>query len=64
MHILYGLVACVIGTAVVIYSAALVRMFGPLEPAERYLGSGQTGTAWKLIGVIGIFTGIYLLAHA
>ena len=64
MHILYGLLVIAGGTLSVIYSAVLVRMFGSLELAERYLGRGQTGSAWKLLGIVAIFTGIYLLAHA
>ena len=61
MKYLVSLVMLVVGFFVATKSFSIVRVFGHLDWAEQRLGPGGTYTAWKLIGVIVIFAGLYVL---
>lgn len=51
------------GTALILYAFPLVKMTGPLDFAEKYLGTGGTYTAWKLLGLILIIASFWVLVH-
>ncbi len=61
MHYLLSFGAIIVGIVMVIYNFQIVRIFGHQDWAERYLGSGGTYAAWKIVGVIFIIGGIYSL---
>ena len=62
MKFLFFLVLVAGGMGMVVYSFQIVRTFGHMEWAERYLGSGGSYLAWKLIGMALIIGGFWVLA--
>lgn len=63
MYILYSLCLIGLGVVVEIYTYQFVKIFGHLSWAERYLGSGGSYLAWRLIGILFILGGIYWIGH-
>ncbi len=63
MQILYALLAMLLGFLIEVYTHTLVRTFGHLDWAERYLGPGGSYTAWKIAGLLCIGFGIWSLTH-
>lgn len=63
MNVLYFLLCVAGGLAILVYTYPIVRLFGHLDWAEKYLGPGGTYLAWKLIGLAGILFGFYLLRY-
>ena len=51
------------GIVAIIYSNQIVRIFGRMDWAERYIGVAGTYTAWKLIGLVMIIGSLYLMTH-
>lgn len=46
-------IACVVLAILILkFTEPIVRVFGKMEFAERYLGMGGTYTAWKLIALL------------
>jgi len=63
MRFLYFAILLGLGIALIRYAFPIVRTLGQMDWAERYLGSGGTYTAWKLIGVLMIIAGFWVLVH-
>jgi hypothetical protein len=61
MNILYGILWIIGGILVVVYSSPIVKTFGHIDWAERYLGPAGSYTAWKIIGLIAIIFGVLTL---
>ncbi|MBU6389023.1 hypothetical protein KGQ71_00750 [Patescibacteria group bacterium] len=59
MTILYALIAIAAGFYVELRVFWIVRFFGHLDWAERYLGPGGSYTAWRIIGIILIVAGFW-----
>jgi hypothetical protein len=64
MQYLYLLGGLLLGTATIIYTERLVRIFGRMDWAEHYLGPAGTYSAWKIIGVVLIIAGFVALRVA
>ena len=61
MNYVYFLLGMALGLVIVIYTTTIVKIFGHLDWAERYLGGGGTYLAWKLIGlacIVGSFVAL------
>ena len=63
MKFLLLLAGVSLGSIAIIYTSQIVRTFGHLDWAERYLGAGGTYAAWKLIGVACILGGFAALRY-
>jgi uncharacterized membrane protein len=61
LHILTGLGLMVLGFIALTHSFQLTRLFGHNYYAEKYLGTGGTYGAWKLVGAILIIIGVIYL---
>lgn len=63
MHYFWSLFSVVLGFIIEVYTYRIVRTFGHLDWADRYLGAGGSYTAWKIAGIICILFGIYTVIH-
>jgi hypothetical protein len=59
MNILISLAAIILGFLVELYTFQIVRTFGHLDWAERYLGPGGSYSAWRIIGILMIIFGYW-----
>jgi hypothetical protein len=55
VRLLIGIVMAAVGIGFVLKTESVVGFFGPVEWAERHVGS--TGMFYKLVGVLVIFLG-------
>lgn len=61
-QIILGLIGIAGGVVAVVYARKLVESFGTMASAERYLGSGGTYTAIRLIGVfVALLSFLYMV---
>lgn len=56
--IIYGILAIVIGTLLLIYTFQIVGFTGNQDWIEKYLGAGSTYLAYKIFGIILVLGGI------
>lgn len=61
MRFLYFFGGEIIGIVCLIYNMQIVKIFGRMGWAERYLGPAGTYLAWKLIGLVFIVAGFWSL---
>lgn len=64
MNWLYFFGALVVGFLCIIYSKPITDNTGRMDFAEKIIGGGGTYTMWKLIGVVLIIFGFYMLVNA
>lgn len=64
MNFLYFVGAEIGGFVAIIYSKWITDNTGRIEFAEHYLGRGGTYSMWKIIGVLLIIGGFWLLFNA
>ena len=61
MHILYGLIGCILSILVIIYRFQIRQFTGQIGFAEKYLGSGGTYTFFILVGIFGFFFSLMIM---
>ena len=57
MRIIFGFLGIIIGIIILRKTYQLAEMFGQIEFAEKYLGSGGTYTFYKIVGLVLIVSG-------
>ncbi len=59
--ILWGVIFIASGIGLVVYARKLVEWFGTMATAEKYLGSGGTYSALRIMGILSIIIGILVM---
>lgn len=62
-RIILGLIVMVVGFLMVMRTSVVLKWFGRIPFAEQKLGSGGTHTFYKLLGILIVFIGIFIVTN-
>jgi hypothetical protein len=61
MNFLYFVILFAVGIVAILYAKWITDTTGRVDWAEKYLGSYGTYNLWKILGVLAIVMGFYIL---